>query len=107
VFDAVGKSTFAASRPLLGDGGRYVPSELGPRDQNVYLPLTTRLRPGPKVDFPIPTGGRSTIQHMTRLLADGSFRPLIDRHFPVEDVRQAYEHVRTGQKLGNVILDIP
>jgi NADPH:quinone reductase-like Zn-dependent oxidoreductase len=107
VFDAVGKSTFAASKHLLGDNGRYVSSELGPGGQNVYLPLTTRLRSGPKVDFPIPTGGRSTILHMTRLLADGRYRPLIDRHFPVEDVRQAYEYVLTGQKLGNVILDIP
>jgi NADPH:quinone reductase-like Zn-dependent oxidoreductase len=107
VFDAVGKSTFAAARPLLGDAGRYVSSELGPHGQNLYLPLTTRLRPGARVDFPFPTGGRVTIRHMTRLLAEGRFRPMIDRHFPLEDVRSAYEHVLTGQKLGNVILDIP
>jgi len=107
VFDAVGKSTFAAARPLLGDSGRYVSSELGPHGQNVYLPLTTRLRRGPRVDFPFPTGGRSTIQRMTRLLAEGRFRPLVDRHYPLEDVRSAYEYVLTGQKLGNVILDIP
>jgi len=71
-----------------------------PGGQNVYLPLTTRLRPGPKVDFPVPTGGRSTIHHMSRLLADGRFRPLIDRHLPLQDVRRAYEYVLTGQKLG-------
>jgi NADPH:quinone reductase-like Zn-dependent oxidoreductase len=59
------------------------------------------------VDFPFPTGGRSTIQRMTRLLAEGRFRPLVDRHYPLEDVRSAYEYVLTGQKLGNVILDIP
>jgi NADPH:quinone reductase-like Zn-dependent oxidoreductase len=107
VFDAVGKSTFAAARPLLGGTGRFVSSELGPHGQNLYLPLTTRLRPGPRVDFPFPTGGRATIRHMTRLLAKGRFRPLVDRHFPLEDVRSAYEYVLTGQKLGNVILDIP
>jgi NADPH:quinone reductase-like Zn-dependent oxidoreductase len=44
---------------------------------------------------------------MTRLLADGRFRPLIDRHYALADVRSAYEYVLTGQKLGNVILDIP
>ncbi len=38
VFDAVGKTTFAASKPLLGDRGRYVSSELGPHGQNLYLP---------------------------------------------------------------------
>ena len=106
VFDAVGKTTFAASKPLLGDSGRYVSSELGPHGQNLYLPLITRLRPGPTVHFPLPTGRRRSIYHMTRLLADGRFRPLIDRHFPLEDVRSAYQYVLTGQKLGNVILDV-
>jgi NADPH:quinone reductase-like Zn-dependent oxidoreductase len=43
---------------------------------------------------------------MTGLLAEGRFRPLIDRHFPLDDVRSAYAYVLTGQKLGNVILDI-
>ena len=107
VFDAVGKTTFAASKPLLGHRGRYVSSELGPHGQNLYLSLTTRLRPGPTVHFPLPTGRRLSIRHMTRLLAHGQFRPLIDRHFPLEDVRSAYEYVLTGQKLGNVILDVP
>ena len=93
VFDAVGKTTFAASKPLLGDSGRYVSSELGPHGQNLYLPLTTRLRPGPTVHFPYPTGRRRSIRHMTRLLADGRFRPLIDRHYPLEDVRSAYAYV--------------
>ena len=106
VFDAVGKTTFAASKPLLGNSGRYVSSELGPHGENLYLPLTTRLRPGPTVHFPLPTGRRHSIRHMTRLLADGRFRPLIDRRFPLEDVRSAYEYVLTGQKLGNVILDL-
>ena len=106
VFDAVGKTTFAASKPLLGDSGRYVSSELGPHGQNLYLPLITWLRPGPTVHFPLPTGRHRSIQHMTRLLAGGRFRPLIDRHFPLEDVQSAYEYVLTGQKLGNVILDV-
>jgi NADPH:quinone reductase-like Zn-dependent oxidoreductase len=107
VFDAVGKSSFAAAEPLLGTTGRYVSSELGPHGQNLYLPLATRLRRGPRVDFPFPSGGRATVQHMTRLLAEGRFRPLIDRHYPLDDVRSAYEYVLTGQKLGNVILDLP
>jgi NADPH:quinone reductase-like Zn-dependent oxidoreductase len=107
VFDAVGKSRFSAAKPLLGRSGRYVSSELGPHGQNVYLPLTTRLTRGPKVDFPVPTNAHGTIRRLGELLAEGRFRPLVDRHFPLEDVRSAYEYVLTGQKLGNVILDLP
>ena len=105
-FDAVGKSTFAAAKPLLEDSGRYLSSELGPHGQNLYLPLTTRLRSGPKVSFPIPTNARATIETLSRLLAEGRFRPLIDRHYPLDEARAAYEYVLTGQKLGNVILDV-
>lgn len=105
-FDAVGKSSFSATRHLLGDDGRYVSSELGQRAENLVLPMTTRLRRGPKVDFPFPTGARDTIARMTRLLAEGRFRPLIDRHFPMAEAVAAYEYVLTGQKIGNVILDI-
>ncbi len=106
VFDAVGKSTFATCKPLLTEHGRYVSSELGPHAQNVYLPITTRLRPGPRVDFPIPTGSKESILQMSELLAASKFNPLVDRHFPLDDVRRAYEYVMTGKKLGNVILDI-
>lgn len=105
-FDAVGKSNFATSRPLLTAKGKYLSSELGPHGQNVYLPFTTRLRPGQRVDFPVPTGSRESLQQMTTLLAAGKFDPMIDRHYHLEQVRDAYEYVLTGQKLGNVILDI-
>ena len=43
---------------------------------------------------------------MTSLLAAGKFNPLIDRHYPLDDIASAYEYVLTGQKLGNVIIDI-
>ena len=106
-FDAVGKSSFGSARPLLGRSGRYVSSELGARGENLYLPLTTRLRPGPRADFPFPSDPGETLRVVSELLAEGRFRPLIDRHFALDDVRAAYEYTLTGQKLGNVILDIP
>lgn len=107
VFDAVGKSSFFACRPILAEGGHYVSSELGPRAQNAYLPLLTRLSSGPLVDFPIPSGIAYTLQVVARLLATGRFRPLIDRHVAMDEVRAAYEYVLQGTKVGNVILDIP
>ncbi len=58
------------------------------------------------MDFPIPTGSKESILQMSELLAASKFNPLVDRHFPLDDVRRAYEYVMTGKKLGNVILDI-
>jgi NADPH:quinone reductase-like Zn-dependent oxidoreductase len=34
----------------------------------------------------------------------GSYRPVIDRVYPIEDVVEAARHVETQQKIGNVVL---
>jgi NADPH:quinone reductase-like Zn-dependent oxidoreductase len=106
VLDAVGKTTFGATRHLLGPEGRYASSEPGPRGQNLVLPAVTRLRRGPRVDFPLPGNIRASLLHMSRLLSEGRFRPVIDRHYPLDAVRDAYAYVLTGQKVGNVVLDV-
>lgn len=105
VFDAVGKSSFGQCRPLLNARGIYVSSELGPGNENLYLPLTTRLRTGPKVVFPIPVDIPRTIALMRRLLAAGEFRPLIDRTYTLDQLPEAFRYVASGQKIGNVLLD--
>jgi NADPH:quinone reductase-like Zn-dependent oxidoreductase len=40
------------------------------------------------------------------LLGSGAFKPVIDRHYPLDDIREAYEYVETGRKVGNVVIDV-
>lgn len=37
-------------------------------------------------------------------LQDGSFKPLIDRVYLFEEIREAFKYVLTGQKIGNVVI---
>lgn len=104
VFDAVGKSTFAQCKPLLQPGGIYVSSELGPNAQNLYLPLITKIRGGKKVVFPFPSDIKSSLLFMKNLLEKENFKPVIDRRYPLENIREAYDYVASGQKTGNVVL---
>lgn len=104
VLDAVGKSRFSACRPLLGDHGIYASSELGPGGENIFLALCAPAMRGPKVRFPIPTDIPRTLDLVVPLLAQGAFRPLIDRRYALADIREAFAYVASGQKLGNVIL---
>lgn len=106
VLDAVGKSRFSACRPLLGDHGIYASSELGPRGENIFLALSAPAMRGPKVRFPIPTDIAKTLDLVVPLLAQGAFRPLIDRRYALADIRQAFAYVASGQKLGNVIVTL-
>ncbi len=110
VFDAVGKSSFAKCRPLLKSGGIYISSDLGYMAQNVFLPLITPvIKPvigNKKTIFPIPTDVRGSILLVKKLLAEGKFKTVIDRRYPLEEIVEAYQYVGTGQKTGNVVITV-
>lgn len=106
VIDAVGKSSFGACRPILSSRGIYISSELGPRAENLYLPMITMFSSGQKVKFPFPTNTKKTVQMMSDLLHRRKYRPLIDQRFPLASVAEAYRYVMRGEKVGNVIVSM-
>lgn len=105
IYDAVGKSTFGKCKPLLKEKGIYISSELGPYSQNIFYPLLT-LMSSKKVIFPIPYNKQKTIPYISNLLKKGAFKPVIDREYSLKDISKAYEYVLTGQKRGNVLINI-
>ncbi|MFD0687802.1 NAD(P)-dependent alcohol dehydrogenase [Actinomadura fibrosa] len=106
VFDTVGRSTFGRCRRLLRPGGTYLSSELGPWGQNVFLPLVTRLPGRRKVRFPFPMNGQDVVRRLADLIESGRFRPVIDRRYPLDRIADAHRYVETGQKIGNVVIEI-
>lgn len=106
VFDAVGKSTFGACKPLLKPKGIYISSEPGPWAQHLFLPMITGIRGGKRVIFPFPSDIPATLGTMNTLLSKGQFHPLIDRTFPLEQISEAFQYVATGKKMGNVVIQI-
>jgi NADPH:quinone reductase-like Zn-dependent oxidoreductase len=106
VFDAVGKSTFGKCKPILKNGGVYISSELGPFAQNLFFALTTPVIGKKKVIFPIPFSIKKTMPYISNLLTKDKFKPVIDREYLLQDISKAYEYVLSGQKTGNVIINI-
>ena len=106
VLDAVGKSTFGRCRRLLKPGGVYSSSELGPFCQNPVLALVTALLPGKTVVFPFPTDNQAIVKHLRDLIESGTFRPVIDRRYRLDQIVEAYRYVETGQKIGNVVIEV-
>ncbi|WP_145122716.1 NAD(P)-dependent alcohol dehydrogenase [Rosistilla oblonga] len=104
VLDAVGKSSFGRCRHLLLPRGVYISSELGWGCQNPLLALVTPCLRGKVVRFPLPTNIAASMQQMGALLTEGKFAPLIDRQYPLEEIRDAFGYVLTGEKCGNVML---
>jgi NADPH:quinone reductase-like Zn-dependent oxidoreductase len=104
VVDAVGKSSFGRCKSLLKPGGVYLSSDLGTWVQNPILALTTRVFGAKKVMFPIPRDTREDVLFVGNLMETGEFRAVIDRSYPIEDIRQAYDYVESGVKVGNVVI---
>lgn len=104
VFDAVGKLTRADFLRVLRRDGAYISSELGPWNQNLLFAATAPLMRGPKVRFPFPADVPASLDLVSRLLAAGGYRPLIDRRYGLTELAEAFTYVDSGQKIGNVLL---
>ena len=106
VFDAAGKSSFGRCKRLLTPKGIYLSTELGPFPQNPVLALFTPLLGGKKVLFAIPKHDQEMVRHIEGLLQSGSFKPVIDRRYPLDEIVDAYRYAETGQKVGNIVVDV-
>lgn len=106
IFDAVGKSSFGQCKPLLTEKGIYISTELGKNAENVLLAITTPIRGGKKVLFPLPTITKEDALFLKGLLEKGEFKPVIDRIYTLDQIVEAYKYVESGQKVGNVVLKI-
>jgi NADPH:quinone reductase-like Zn-dependent oxidoreductase len=107
VLDAVGKSSFRRCQGLLKPRGIYLSSDLGFLAQNPMLGLITRPSRGKKVLFPIPpTYDQARVMGFKAMLEAGEFTPVIDRRYPLDRIVEAYLYVETGQKIGNVVIDV-
>ncbi len=106
VLDSVGKTSFGACKPLLKPAGIYISSELGPFAQNPLLALVAPLHTGKKVLFPIPKHDQAMVGYFRELIESGTFRPVIDRTYPLDQIVEAYRYVETGRKIGNVVISL-
>ena len=106
VFDAVGKSTFWKCISLLKKRGIYISTELGPWGQNPFLALLTPIFWRKKLLFPIPRINKDDVEFLKELAEKGYFKPVIDRTYSLEQIVEAYVYVESGQKIGNVVIEI-
>jgi NADPH:quinone reductase-like Zn-dependent oxidoreductase len=109
VFDAVGKSSFKACKPLLKNRGVYISTELGTYGQNPLLALMFpiyKVFGAKRVLFPIPKNNKEIIEFLRDRIAEGSFKPVLDKTYPLDRIIDAYIYVESGQKTGNVVIKL-
>jgi NADPH:quinone reductase-like Zn-dependent oxidoreductase len=104
VFDAVGKESFAHCRGLIEPGGTYLATD---GFRNLLLGFWTSRFGDRKVMFKLPPRyTQEDVVLIKELMEAGSYRPVIDRTYPIEEVVEAARYVETQQKIGNVVLAV-
>ena len=106
VFDAVGKSSYAACKKLLKPTGKYCSTELGRGCQNPLLAIWFAITRSRRVIFPIPKINSETMHFIAGQLQAGTFKPLIDRTYSLNEIVEATRYVESGQKVGSVVIEV-
>jgi NADPH:quinone reductase-like Zn-dependent oxidoreductase len=104
VVENVGEATWEDSLRCLAKGGRLVTcgATTGPRVVtdvrrlfwNQYTILGSTL------------GNATEYAAVVRVLSSGALRPLVDRVFPLAEVRAAFERLARGEQLGKVVVEV-
>ena len=62
------------------------------------------------VRFPFPRSDAALAAlaaHLAQLMARGAYRPVVDRTFGFDELRDTYTYVDSGRKVGNVVVVMP
>ncbi len=109
IFDAVAKSSFKECSHLLTDEGRYLTTV--PTPSIMLKNLFVKNQKGKKVLFAA-TGLRKPdqkhvdLEFLEGLLESGHITPLIDKVFDLSEMVEAQKLVKSGRKVGNVIIKV-
>ena len=82
IFDAVGKTTADQRKRAMKEDGSFVSVSS------------------------MASGASDNIYRIVDMAESGHIKPLIDRHYSLERISEAYQYVQTGRKKGNVVIDI-
>lgn len=106
IFDAVGQHSFRHSRPALKPHGTYVDTDLGYLFHLPLLVLATKLTGGQRAKIGLARFRKEDVMYLKELLEAGTYRPVIDRTYPLDEVVDATHYVESGRKIGNVVLTV-
>ncbi|MFB0906690.1 MAG: zinc-binding dehydrogenase, partial [Spirosomataceae bacterium] len=73
---------------------------------NIPLAILGLFKKSKRVIFPLPGSPKESILHIKSLLEAGKFIPLIDRVYPLESIKKAFDYMLTGEKRGSVVISM-
>ena len=104
IFDIVGKSSFAGSIASLNENGRYLVAN--PSLSLLLRGRWTSLTSNKRVILEMTNQKSEDLVILRELIEAGKLRSVIDRRYPLAQTAEAHRYVETGNKAGNVIIQV-
>jgi NADPH:quinone reductase-like Zn-dependent oxidoreductase len=104
IFDVVGKSPFKKALRSLKQGGCFVTAN--PSSRHMLQAKRVERTSGHKVIYQPSDHVTAALAALMKLIKDGKVRPVIDRVYSIDQIKDAHHYVESGKKQGNVILDL-
>ena len=105
IFDTVGKSTFGKCKNVLTKQGIYLVTN-GRLFRNLFLTFFTSIGKGKRFIYGMSVQKTEALNFIKRLLEENKLKPVIDRTYPLEEIREAHRYVEDGHKVGNVVINV-
>lgn len=102
IFDAVGKLSFAQCARVLTSEGIYVSTLPSPE---LFLAMAqTFMLPGKKAKLVLAEPKSRDLQSLAELLEAEQIRVILDRTYPLSEIREAHRYSETGRAIGKIVL---
>ncbi len=102
-FDAVANQSYGKIKPILNKNGRYVTTL---PSTGVILNSITGLFSSKKAKMINAKSNPQDLQKITKWIDEGKVKPIIDKIYLLEDVREAHRHSETGRVVGKLVISI-
>ncbi|MFC1906083.1 NAD(P)-dependent alcohol dehydrogenase [Chloroflexota bacterium] len=108
IFDVVGKGSFSGCIRSLKKNGLYLLAN--PRQLQMIRGILTNMTSSKKVILPASVMDTEDLAedlvYLKELIEEGKIKTVIDRRYPLEQTAEAHRYVETGQKVGNVVINV-